>query len=224
MDLGDWEFERMSGGFFLQSGVYCLVHKSGKTKDKTRGADPRNFILRMPLKDLMLERVLPEWRNEPRPGPHSAYNLDIEIRNYITAGAAAASDERFKLIGRWCDTKRTIDVHNLGVKRELIGEYPQFYFSAAAVKGVISKAMVKRTAEILEAPFKDVAGCYRSGEALRCRFLVPSIPRGSQTPDELSIAAEPEWLNPDYDEGDEEGILALTREDEDTAEILIGGA
>jgi DNA polymerase type B, organellar and viral len=112
MELGDWEFEQMAGGFFLQSGVYCLVHKSGKTKDKTRGADPRNFILKMPLKDLMLNRVLPEWKGLPQWKRNvNYYSLDIEIRNYITAGAAAASDERFKLIGRWCDTKRTIDIH-----------------------------------------------------------------------------------------------------------------
>ena len=51
MELGDWEFEQMAGGFFLQSGVYCLMHKNGETKDKTRGADPRNFILKMPLKN-----------------------------------------------------------------------------------------------------------------------------------------------------------------------------
>jgi hypothetical protein len=91
MNLGDWEFEKMAGGFFLQSGVYCLVHRSGKTKDKTRGADPRNFILKMPLKDLMLNKVLPEWKRVD-----DYYSLDIEIRNYITAGAAAASDDRFK--------------------------------------------------------------------------------------------------------------------------------
>ena len=43
-------------GFFLQAGVYTIMHKSGKTKDRTRGADPRNFILKMPLKDLMLNK------------------------------------------------------------------------------------------------------------------------------------------------------------------------
>jgi hypothetical protein len=218
MELGDWEFEKMQGGFFLQSGVYCLVHKSGKTKDKTRGVDPRNFILKMPLKDLMMDRVLREWRRID-----DRYTLDIEIRNYITAGAAAASDERFKLIGRWCDTKRTIDVHNLGVKRTMIAEYPEFYRSAPGFKGVISRKTVERTAEVLGASFNDVAACYRSGEALRCRFLVPSVPRGSETPDELGMMAKPEWLNPDYDDGEDEGMFTLTKEDEETAEILIGG-
>ena len=83
------------------------------------------FILKMPLKDLMLGRVLPEWKRVA-----DYYNLDIEIRNYVTAGSAAASDQRFELIGRWSDVKRTIDVHNLGVKRKMIAEFPEFYFSS----------------------------------------------------------------------------------------------
>jgi hypothetical protein len=188
---------------------------------KTRGADPRNFILKMPLKDLMLEKVLPEWRNGPREGPGSAYTLEIRITNYITAGAAAASDERFKLIGRWCDTKRTIDVHNLGVKRGLIDEFREFYFSGPPVKGAMNRKIIEKTARVLEAPFKDVAACYRSGEAMRCRFLVPSLPAKNPTPDALSIAAEPAWLNPDYD--DEDAPWKVTEEeDQDTADVISG--
>jgi hypothetical protein len=133
---------------------------------------------------------------------------------------ASWSDERFKLIGRWCDTKRTIDVHNVGVKRKLIAEFPEFYYSMPAVRGVMDKAAIKKTAEVLGVSFKDVAACYRSGEALRCRFLVPSMPAGNETPGELSMDVKPEWRNPDYDE-EGEG-LALTEEDQDTAEILIG--
>jgi hypothetical protein len=131
INLGDWEFERMRGGFFLQSGVYYIEHMNGKMKDKTRGADPRNFIIKMPLKELLSDRVLPEWKEYK-----DYYNLEIEIRNYITAGSAAASDERFKLIGRWADTKRTIDIHNLGVKRRFIN-VPALYRSRSR-KGILA--------------------------------------------------------------------------------------
>jgi hypothetical protein len=51
--------------------------------------------------------------------------------------------------------------------------------------------------EKLEAPIKAVAECLRSGEALRCRFLVPFKIRENETPDELSAPCEPEWINPD---------------------------
>jgi hypothetical protein len=32
INLGDWEYEQMAGGFFLQSGVYHLAHKSGENE------------------------------------------------------------------------------------------------------------------------------------------------------------------------------------------------
>jgi hypothetical protein len=53
------------------------------------------YEMRRPLKDLMIGRVLPEWKRVA-----DYYSLDIEIRNYVTAGSAAASDQRFELIGR----------------------------------------------------------------------------------------------------------------------------
>jgi hypothetical protein len=37
--------------------------------------------------------------------------------------------------------------------------------------------------------------------------------------------AEPEWLNPDYDDDDDEGApWELTEQDKETAEILIGAS
>lgn len=65
IDLGDWEFEKMAGGFFLMSGVYCIVHISGETKDRTRGANPMNFVFKKALQDLLLNDVLPEWKSNP---------------------------------------------------------------------------------------------------------------------------------------------------------------
>jgi hypothetical protein len=84
----------------------------------------------------------------------------------------------------------------LGIKRKLIAEFPELYFSSPPAKGVIDKRAIERTAKILGAPFKEVAACYRSGEALRCRFLVPSLPAKNETPEELSIAAEPDCSIP----------------------------
>src|SRR5262249_42872451 len=106
IDLGDWQFERMGGGFFLYSGAYHIAHKNGEAKDRTRGTDPRNLIFKMSLRDLMIDRVLPEWQmpyDDKNP-----YVLELEIRNYVTAASACASPERYKLPGRWGDTKRRI--------------------------------------------------------------------------------------------------------------------
>jgi hypothetical protein len=79
---------------------------------------------------------------------------------------------------------------------------------------------IRTLAGEVDASERDVAACLRSGEALRCRFLVPSLPAPNETPDELSAPWEPEWLNPDYDENDD--VFDLTQEDKDTAEILMG--
>jgi hypothetical protein len=119
INLGDWEFEHMGGGFFLQSGVYHIFHKNGEPKDRTRGSNPMNFVFKKPLRDLLLNDVLPEWRRVLN-DDEDTYKLEIELRNYVTAGAACASEERFKLIGRWANIKRTVDIHNVGASASLI--------------------------------------------------------------------------------------------------------
>lgn len=225
IDLGDWEMERMGGGFFLQSGVYHIAHKNGKSKDKTRGADPRRFILKMELKDLMINLVLPEWKRNIN-HLEKPYHLDIEIRHYMTAGAAVASRERFKLIGRWSDTKRAIDIHLVGVKRQGFN-LGRLYYTGNKISGPLDPKVVRKFATMLDANEKEVALCLRSGEALRCRFLVPWLPAENPTPDVLSAPCEPEWLNPDYDEGEDRGALIrsdgrLRDEGQDTADIMIG--
>jgi hypothetical protein len=216
MELGDWEFERMQGGFFLQSGVYCVIHKNGVPKNRTRGADPMKFLFKKPLKELMVDDVLPEWKRVLE-GDKGHYQLKIELKTYITAGAACASPERFKLIGRWARIERYVDIHNTGAKRDLDKCYDD-YFSGLKQKGVIDPKFIKEVAAILDAPQREVAACLRAGEALRCRFLVPFLIRQNDTPDELSWPCEPEWIDPDRDGG------FLGEEDRDTADILIGNA
>jgi hypothetical protein len=51
---------------------------------------------------------------------------------------------------------------------------------------------------------------------------MPSIPARNETPEELSLASEPEWLNADYDESEDDAPWKLTQADIDTSEILIG--
>jgi hypothetical protein len=91
-----------------------------------------------------------------------------------------------------------------------------YYYSTKPVKGVIDPKFIKELAEKLEANARDVAACLRSGEALRCRFLVPFLIAWNETPDELSKPCKPEWLDPDREDN------FLGEEDLDTAEILIG--
>jgi hypothetical protein len=95
----------------------------------------------------------------------------------------------------------------------------EYYYSREKQSGKLDPRVVKDDAEHLDASIKDVAECLRSGEALRCRFLVPFRIKENDTPNELSEACEPEWFDPDRDDDDD---YLLTKEDKDTAEILIG--
>jgi hypothetical protein len=220
INLGDWEMERMAGGFFLQSGVYHIAHKSGKTKDKTRGADPRKFILKMDLKDLMFEKVLPIWK-EPFDPERSYPTLEIAIRHYMTAGAACASKERFELIGRWCDVKRNVDIDGVGVKRKPVRNMPLYYSRSKIIGPIkIHKNHIRELASLCEITENEVYSALRSGEALRYRFLVPWLPADNPTPDILSKRSDPDWLNAIYE--DETDSLNLTKEDRDTADIAMG--
>jgi hypothetical protein len=53
--------------------------------------------------------------------------------------------------------------------------------------------------------------------------LVPSLPVINKTPEELSLAAKPKWLDPDY-EDDDDAPWKLLAADRETSEILIGGS
>jgi hypothetical protein len=68
---------------------------------------------------------------------------------------------------------------------------------------------------------RKVEAALRSGEALRCRFLIPTTPAHNGTPDKLSAPNEPEWLAPgSVEEDDRESLFETV--DHDTAEILQG--
>jgi hypothetical protein len=55
-----------------------------------------NFVFKKPLQELLLNDVLPQWKRV-LDDDEETYKLEIELRSYITAGAACASPERFKL-------------------------------------------------------------------------------------------------------------------------------
>jgi hypothetical protein len=101
---------------------------------------------------------------------------------------------------------RGVDIHGLGVKRKLDGRVFDLYLSGSPIKRPIDRALIRKRAELLGVPEKEIAACSRSGEALRCRFLVPSYPAENFTPDELSLPCEPDWLNPDFDEGEDDDL------------------
>ena len=54
--------------------------------------------------------------------------------------------------------------------------------------------------------------------------MVPSLPVINKTPEELSLAAKPKWLDPDYHEDDDDAPWKLLAADRETSEILIGGS
>jgi hypothetical protein len=175
------------------------------------------FLFKKSLQEIMLNEVLPEWKRV-LDLDETHYRLRVELKSYITAGAACASRERFKLVGRWSNIERFVDIHNTGAKRDLDPKGYSYYNSSPKIKGIIDAKFIKEKARILEAEEIEIAACLRSGEALRCRFLVPFLVRQNETPDELSWPCEPEWIDPDRDN------VFLGKEDRDTADILVGNA
>jgi hypothetical protein len=142
--LGDWEMNRLGGGMYLQSGLYVNFKPDGEAKDvKTRGVNSANvaFGKQKGMRAFLESRVLPQWRKVlDTETADAAPSLTIPLRTYITAGGAIASRVRFRLIGRWAETERAIDIHTIGVKRDFMdfekaGYRAAFYFSHGALPG-----------------------------------------------------------------------------------------
>jgi hypothetical protein len=100
----------------------------------------------------------------------------------------------------------------------------EFYFSRSKLGGKLNDAYAKLFASELEADVPEVMCALRSGEALRCRFLVPTYPAMNPTPEALSAPGNPDWLNPNCAEPEEEGGPLFREEDDDTADIGLGFA
>ncbi len=202
--LGDWEFNRSGGGFFVQSGIYALFDRDGKPKSlKTRGIDMRNLITRHDTEQILMELVLPLWSKpfDKTPG------IDLPYREYITIGSAVSGEERYKLRGRWADRNRMIDVHTISTKRRLIGDaFLKPLYCSGDVKSEPMGNAATSFAAITRGNPADVEACLREGLAMRCRMLVPSQPAAVDNFDllgmdrsgriliNLSAPRNPDWL------------------------------
>jgi hypothetical protein len=170
--LGDWEMDNIpGGGMFLQSGVYTFLKGSGENVTKMRGVDIRNLTLGISMREFLLEKTLPEWKrlvdNEDEDDLPS---VETNQHTYMTAGSAVATRQRFQVCGRWADTNRRLEVHEVGLKRILLPDRPELYFTEANPDGSVLHAE-------------------------RCHRLVPTAPARNATPDILSKPSYPEWLD-----------------------------
>jgi hypothetical protein len=208
--LGDWEMDRLGGGMFLQSGLYVLFKLGGETKNiKTRGVNMARVLLgkHRDKRNFLENHVLPQWRKVFDPNntdtlPRLVFTLPI----YETVGAAVASRSRYRLRGRWYDTERTIDIHEIGVKRALMvyegtGFHAAFYHSRGAGERKLASDQIVELAALTDEPVGAIDAACAEGVALRCRMLVPTLPTENATPQILSGPRAPEWL--DYDWGDD---------------------
>jgi hypothetical protein len=249
IELGDWEMKTVKGGFLLMSGLYALLEEDGRAKTKTRGFNPHNFILRKSSLDFFREDVLNTWKKPVLVGkstrkdvdPENCMlieNLNYKIRRYVTAGEACASPNRFRLIGRWADVTRSLDVHSPGTKRTFKDEdmpenslpfwaYTTPHDTNGQKLKIPSLKELKPLENWLGASAREIQECLKAGEALRCRFLIPTAPAVNLTPRTLSAPSVPDWIDPDAGLGghrDEElsNIALLEQADADTAEIMAG--
>jgi len=113
--LGAWELKIESGLITVQSGFY-----STPSKTMTRGVCAANLRGASDKREWMLSSIIPLWQRE---WDGVAPVLEQPYTNYVTAGSASASEDRWNLCGWWLDGVRNIDVHNPGrVKRTLDGK------------------------------------------------------------------------------------------------------
>ena len=216
-DLGDWEMGRLCGGFYLQSGVYLQFTPDAKIKSKTRGMSPREMLLTMTMEEFLIEGVLEQWRKPFDAEDVSTHpRLEVRHREFVTIGSAVANPARFRVRGRWAVTSRFVDIHNLGVKRELIRVFGPLYLSGGERSRELSDGELIELATMTGQSLGDVRAAYASGEALRCRMLVPTMPAENPTPTILSAPRMPDWIDEETGEDIEN--------EKDLAEIAIAEA
>jgi hypothetical protein len=108
--------------------------------------------------------------------------LEILQRDFVTAGAAVASEKRMNVIGCWAhDYMRSTHVHALGIKRQFLSPLASWRWTIRLDNGEIVPA-------------------------LRCSELIDTFPSANGTPDVLSAPAYPQWVDPNAD--DDEALAA----------------
>ncbi len=90
IELGDWEWKKVKGGFFLMSGLYALLDENGEAKTtKTRGFNPHNFLLGKSTLEFFTIDVLDTWKKPmliEKDGRAIPEKLIYPMRRYVTAG------------------------------------------------------------------------------------------------------------------------------------------
>jgi hypothetical protein len=193
--LGAWTLKgKYPGGFFLQAGIYDINDGSGH-QEKARGFKPHHFAARENFHDVMLNDVLPEWRKPRNLRP----KITIKERKYVTVHDAAVSTSLVPVVGRWCDIERSYGVNDLGKRfahdlatHPLARQWAWLFISDAPRE--INEAWIDTLQKILpDWTREQIAECYKSGEAFRCRGLIPSIPEQNEMPGKMSRKYEQKW-------------------------------
>jgi hypothetical protein len=200
IELGDWELNDADGGLFVGSGIYIYwkhdIDENGDPKRKPdgsiilkpvaklRGASVKSYQTNEKGEPWLVEHTLPIWRNMQTLPELSADHMTErdqgkirqDYKQFVTIGSALSLN-RWRLAGRWSPDpgeahayQRTINVHNMGVKRML------------------------NTAKILQlVNVKFTDGKTPDHIAERCYKLIPTIPTINIDP-EISRPRPPKWL------------------------------
>jgi hypothetical protein len=171
-NLGEWEMREIHGLLCIQSGIY-----SSEETTKTRGMRPESLETEsISMRELLMQKVPAGWRDPTCPC------VEFRQKEYITAGSAVASRNRFRIIGRWGMKPRSLDVHGVGLKRSIGLE------RALKLKGA------KGAAELMKSFVST-----QEREADRCRSLVDTVPAEPPADafNQPSKAYKPKWLDED---------------------------
>jgi hypothetical protein len=171
-NLGEWEASEIRGLLCIHSGVY-----SSEETTKTRGMRPENLEDdSISLRELLMQKALAAWRDPTRP------RVDFLQKEYVTAGSAVASRNRFRIIGRWGMKPRSLNVHGVGLKR------------AIGLEREIKLKGAKGAAELMKS-FDST----QEREADRCHSLVDTVPAEPPADafNQPSKAYKPKWLDKD---------------------------
>jgi len=200
IELGDWELNDADGGLFVGSGIYIYwkhdTDQYGAPKRKPdgsiilkpvaklRGASVQSYKTNDKGEPWLVENTLPIWRNmrtlpelsEAHIAERDQGVIRQDYKQFVTIGSAL-SPRRWRLAGRWSPDpgepqayQRTINVHNMGVKRML--NTAKFW-------------------QLVNHKFTD--GKTPDHIAERCYKLIPTIPTINTDP-ELSRPRAPDWI------------------------------
>jgi hypothetical protein len=198
IELGDWELNDADGGLFVGSGIYIYwkhdIDENGDPKRKPdgsiilkpvaklRGASVKSYQTNDKGEPWLVEHTLPIWRNmrtlpelsERHMAEREQGKIRQDYKQFVTIGSAL-SPGRWKLAGRWSPDpgephayQRSINVHNMGVKRIL---------NIAKAYQLVNVKLGDGTEHIAERGYK----------------LIPTIPTINIDP-ELSRPRPPKWL------------------------------